>query len=67
MSALHLLVGAVAVTGTSAATLVILFGRDRPLIGSAHPQWQLTVGLVVLACLAEVAYVRLRHGETTED
>lgn len=67
VSALHLLVGRIMAIGLSVGTLVLIFGHDRPLIRSAYQQWQLAVGLVVLACLAEVAYVRLRHGDTTED
>jgi hypothetical protein len=64
---LPLLVGAVALTGATTALLAIRFGSGRPILGSPYPQWQLAAGLAVLACLAEVAYVRLRHGESTED
>jgi signal transduction histidine kinase len=66
-SPLLLLVGAVAAAGTLAALAAVRFSDDRPIIGSTYPQWQLAAGLLILACVAEAAYVRLRHGESTED
>lgn len=66
-SSLHLLVGVVAVAGAAAGFLAIRFGGDQPIIASTLPGWQLGAALVGLACLAEVAYVRLRHGDSTED
>jgi signal transduction histidine kinase len=66
-SALRLLVSAVAAGGTLSALAAVRFCGGEPILGSTLPEWQLAAGLLVLACVAEIAYVRMRHGESTED
>jgi signal transduction histidine kinase len=72
-SPLHRLISAVAAAGLLAAAAVVV-AADR--WGSLPPAWTaasdtervgLVVLFVVLACAAEVGYVRMRHGESTED
>jgi PAS domain S-box-containing protein len=60
---------AVVLLGLGLATVVILGfpGPDSVLRGLGVPTAWLLPGLTVLTCLAEMAVVRLRHGEAVEE
>ncbi|MBC7638713.1 MAG: hypothetical protein H7231_02900 [Rhodoferax sp.] len=61
------LVLSLVVAGGASSAVVIALDGGRPAVPSSWPTWLLTLLLLALAAAAERAYVRVRHGESTED
>ena len=63
----HRLVLGLVLAGAASSGLVVALDAGRPAVPSSWPTWLLTLLMLALAASAERAYVRVRHGESTED
>ncbi len=66
-ASLHRLVLALLTAGAASSAAVVALDSGRPAVPSTWPTWVLCLLLLGLAAAAERAYVRVRHGESTED
>ena len=64
---IHRLVLGLVVAGAASSAVVIALDGGRPAVASPWPTGLLTLLMLGLAAAAERAYVRVRHGESTED
>ena len=55
------------VAGAASSAFVVVMDGGRPAVETGWPPWLLVALMLGLAAMAERAYVRVRHGESTED